>query len=535
MRPPRFLRRWRRSLAGLSEGLFGSAQYQSEDATTARLLYQFIVSRSWGRIASGVGVLAVGAGFAFVVFEGLRISKTDLIASYRRAAVQALEQDQIPTAELWFEKADRLDGGTHPETRYRLALAAERKGDAPRCRQLMQELAPADARGFELAHYWLAHDLLRDNKPLDADATQAALHHLTETVSLLPNERPAREALAQLLLKTGDLEEASKQLQVLTATDQRHALNFARVNVMLGRQDTARRAAQRGIDFYTAQLTRHPRDLEFRVRLAQLEVFLEQFEDATTLLAGELNRRTAESQSDSAAAESTPPAVPRKPDNKSPDPILALRVELAVALVAWYEHVSRTQPGQTLLRLKLLQDAIQVAPDEPLVIDRLAQLVAENSEDSEAAEAVLQQAIAAGKITPLAHLLLGIGAFRRGEREAEEQHLRLALQGDPRLAVAANNLAWLLATREPKKLDEALSLIERAVVVKPTDPDLRCTRGKIYARLGRTEPAILDLEFALAELPDRKDLHRDLADLYAAVGDQALAELHRSQAAGLVD
>jgi Tfp pilus assembly protein PilF len=50
----------------------------------------------------------------------------------------------------------------------------------------------------------------------------------------------------------------------------------------------------------------------------------------------------------------------------------------------------------------------------------------------------------------------------------------------------------------------------------------------IYAKMGKTKEAIIDLEFALRVFPDRKSLHQTLAELYEALGDSELARQHRA-------
>ena len=130
----------------------------------------------------------------------------------------------------------------------------------------------------------------------------------------------------------------------------------------------------------------------------------------------------------------------------------------------------------------------------------------------------------------MVHLMLGIAAYKRDKYDLEKQHLRLALAADPQLVIAANNLAWRLANSDPPQLDEALELIEQTVKHDPNRPEVRATRGRIYQLIDRTDDAIVDLEFALSRLKDRPDIHTALADLYASIGDQDLARLHRERA-----
>jgi tetratricopeptide (TPR) repeat protein len=116
--------------------------------------------------------------------------------------------------------------------------------------------------------------------------------------------------------------------------------------------------------------------------------------------------------------------------------------------------------------------------------------------------------------------------------EAEPVYRQVLVQDD-RNPVALNNLAWLLA-RRPEKADEALKLINRAVELYGPQAELLDTRAVVYLALGRTQPAIADLNTAVADAPSPASyFHLVRAHHEAKDNRSALAVLSQANAAGL--
>ena len=99
-------------------------------------------------------------------------------------------------------------------------------------------------------------------------------------------------------------------------------------------------------------------------------------------------------------------------------------------------------------------------------------------------------------------ILLTLGDMRVSEdRYAEaEEFYRQLLEKNPGHAVAMNNLAWLLAL-QGKKLDEALSLINKAIERTGQLPSMLDTRACVYIAQGKADKALKDLEDVVADGP----------------------------------
>jgi len=82
-----------------------------------------------------------------------------------------------------------------------------------------------------------------------------------------------------------------------------------------------------------------------------------------------------------------------------------------------------------------------------------------------------------------------------------------------------------MANRENADLERSLQLAQAAKKLSD-HPEISDTVGHILARLGRQREAVVELETALRAFPNRLELHSTLAELYQALGDAGLAELH---------
>lgn len=122
--------------------------------------------------------------------------------------------------------------------------------------------------------------------------------------------------------------------------------------------------------------------------------------------------------------------------------------------------------------------------------------------------------------------------LQRQYDEAQRTYRRI-LEYDPRQVVALNNLAWLQALKF-NAADEALELMQRAIAIAGPLPDLLDTRGSIHLAIGQADPAVQDLEQAVAEAPAAA-LYFHLAQAYHLAKNRGAAAqaLRRAQSAGL--
>jgi tetratricopeptide (TPR) repeat protein len=120
---------------------------------------------------------------------------------------------------------------------------------------------------------------------------------------------------------------------------------------------------------------------------------------------------------------------------------------------------------------------------------------------------------------------------RRDEAIARYQQV-LAI--DPRAAVAANNLAWLLAEKG-ERLDEALQLAQTAKSQLPDVAEINDTLGYVYHKKGMSSMAVPPLREAAEKDPANGIYHYHLGLALAASGDKpgAASSFKRALAATL--
>ena len=137
-----------------------------------------------------------------------------------------------------------------------------------------------------------------------------------------------------------------------------------------------------------------------------------------------------------------------------------------------------------------------------------------------------EQAIA--RLQPNQHLarqrlLSGLGNLREKQGRIPEAEIlyHRAIQESDGDGVSLNNLAWLLAVgKDPKRIKEALDYANRAVALKPEQPDFLDTRGMVHLVDARPTLAIDDFQRAVAIDPSSGPKYFHLAQAYLAVDDK---------------
>jgi tetratricopeptide (TPR) repeat protein len=107
------------------------------------------------------------------------------------------------------------------------------------------------------------------------------------------------------------------------------------------------------------------------------------------------------------------------------------------------------------------------------------------------------QTIVAKKPSAAVYTLLGMLEDGRGNKAEAEKDYRKALEIAPESAIAANNLAWLLAENQGN-LDEALRLAQLSVNKNQTVAGFYDTLGFVYYQKGLYSPAVEQLKKAVA-------------------------------------
>ena len=199
---------------------------------------------------------------------------------------------------------------------------------------------------------------------------------------------------------------------------------------------------------------------------------------------------------------------------------------MAQTHVAVYDVLSRDVNVPLEQRLAHLRAALSYVTDYQPALVRIIQFVAQPGEAGREVESYLQKMIAEGRMPATGHFALGTKAWQDKDIEKALWHLERAFELDPGLGHIGNNLAWILAEKDPPDLDRAIQIIGSVVSKFPNVPTFRDTKGQIHVKRGEWEQGLKDLEAALPFMKDNLELHKSLAMIYEQLGKPELASEH---------
>jgi tetratricopeptide (TPR) repeat protein len=200
------------------------------------------------------------------------------------------------------------------------------------------------------------------------------------------------------------------------------------------------------------------------------------------------------------------------------------------ALEALTEVLYASGPKQVGPHLvPLCKRAAGERPDDPtwhIIIGTIQ----ETMEDRDAAIAAYTKALAMDPDNALIHFRLGGLYEEKGDYDAAVEHLQACLALDPRNAKACNYLGYMLA-EQGANLDEAKTLIERALDIEPKNGYYLDSLGWVYYQEKEMEKAIEFLQLAVRHLDHDDAVVRDhLGDAHFAAGgiEQAIIQWRKA-------
>jgi tetratricopeptide (TPR) repeat protein len=442
--------------------------------------------------------------FVLLLWQG-RPASQETVGSYLEKARQATHLEEYEKAAFYFRKLRQL-APADTRIRYEHALFCAEQGDYQQAASLMLSLTEDDNRsGAAKVHLWLARSALEGK--LDISHTLAfAKHHLNQVLEDDPDNRYAHFFFSDLFLRLNDLDNAIRHLEPIASHSPELQMQLASLYGLRGDRKRSHSLACESANLLEQQIrSDQTTDVDVWIRLAGSYLLMEDYQKAANVLKQ---------------------ALIKFEDDRA-------RKFLAQAYVRWSDHVAKENPEDVAEKMRLLQEALSVAPDEPAALQRIIALAHSEGEAADQAKQRLKQALAEGHATAVIHFALGTMEASDGNLDVALYHLDLANAINPRTAVTLNNLAFVLSHVDPPRLERALEAITQAVRLQPGIAQFRETRGQILARLGRFREAITDLEFALPAtriMPTRINIHLSLARCYEQLGDAALVRIHQRKA-----
>ena len=164
-------------------------------------------------------------------------------------------------------------------------------------------------------------------------------------------------------------------------------------------------------------------------------------------------------------------------------------------------------------------EAVEAAPEEPV---RHVLLIQGYSAANKHKEALAAAEKARAKFPQDTTVLYQLGAaLDRAGRDAEsEKMFRDVIARDPLDAGALNYLGYMLA-EHGRSLDEAASLIQRALEIEPDNPSYLDSLGWAYVQQGKLDLADAPLTAAAEKLPRNSVIQDHLGDLRLKQGRHA--------------
>jgi tetratricopeptide (TPR) repeat protein len=157
------------------------------------------------------------------------------------------------------------------------------------------------------------------------------------------------------------------------------------------------------------------------------------------------------------------------------------------------------------------KEGIDLAPDEPVRSVLLIQGYSAAGRHKDALDAAEKARVKFPQDTTVLYQL-GAALDRAGRQGESEKVFRDVIARDPLDAGALNYLGYMLA-EHGTSLDEAVTLIQRALKIEPDNPSFLDSLGWTYVQQGKLDSADPPLTTAAAKLPRNSVIQDHLGDL----------------------
>lgn len=378
----------------------------------------------------------------------------------------------------------------------------------------------------------LAQNLLSDGQ------LNVALEQYKNLIEEDPQDAQAQLRIADIQRRMGKLDaalESLKKAQVLVQDSLEIPYNFALIYAAQGRYDEAIQSLQGLLD-KTARADGTYSASEANNRA----VFLERLgglyrETGKTQLAAETFRK-ALSLGDENAIRGYQQLIDTYRDAKQWSQATQVAQEasakfpkdrgLKLLLAQQMTDMGQAEPGVELA--KSLLKGTKDDRDIRIALSQIYSRLRRWTEAEEAAAKALELSDSNDEKEYVAYIEGAI--FQRQKKwEAAEDRYRKVLAGDPNSAMAMNDLGYMLADRGVR-LEEALSLIKKAVDIEPQNGAYLDSLGWVYYRLGKYDLAEENLRKAVAKSNNDATVHDHLGDVYLKTGKLKLAAAHWERA-----
>ncbi|MCY3005131.1 MAG: tetratricopeptide repeat protein [Planctomycetota bacterium] len=429
-------------------------------------------------------------------------NRTKLNTRYSDKLTEAMaEPDAIRAQRLGHRVFQRgLRNLPSPAMDYCNFLAIQK--DLLRANSILEKLAPDDAPGYPAAHLQRA---IGYSNLLSQGANDRYLPtlawHLKQAGD--PSTEGHWLAWANYWRLTGQIDRSVQSLESVANINPIHWFSVADLYLLDGKPDLARRSLLMASNAYRLRLGNNPLSTQDRLQLVMAQARSGEYPQASaTLQAGlELNPQS--------------------------DELLRAKTQLdTLGLEQAFQEAAELPK-----KLSLLREIVAKSQDRSKVYQRAIDLyrIAANEQQKSSIFEMLNESLKLYGPTPSLLFAQSMILIDEGKPSEAKQKLHEAIKAFPDHGPSLNNLAWLLANEEPRDLDQAKELAQRAVASDPQMGNFHDTLGTIFLELKDWRSAIQELELALAQTPvnARSKIHAKLAISYEAIGETSLAAMHK--------
>ena len=400
--------------------------------------------------------------------------------------------------DLLFRRVLQLEK-SNKQALYYVALQMSRFGKTSAARQIMESLAPVRFSGFDMAHSWLATDMIQRNQqgqPINPEQLKHHLRHCTNRDDVNPL---LLVVYSQLLQRDDQISQAEQVLKRAAKFDPSVLLGSIAIYNRNGMVGQARAAADLIYESLKDKFAGEQGDKNIIVS-AQGFAQTGRLDQTIDLLKTGVAQRPAS---------------------------VALRRALSDAYRLKFRQTAAAAQGQVKVNLDLLNFAIVVDPTNIAVQEELSMLSIATSGKNSAVLDSLRVQIAVGGTSFSARLLLAEYAFKTQDFDSAIKQYEVVLAELPNMTLAINNLAMIFTLLETPRLPEALEMIQRAVTIAPDFPEFLDSQGDIFEAAGKTKEAIENYEKALVQGAGRVQTREKLIALLDKQGETDKATQQR--------
>jgi len=400
--------------------------------------------------------------------------------------------------DLLFRRVLQLEK-SNKQALYYVALQMSRFGKVSAARQIMEGLAPVRFAGFDMAHAWLATDMIQRNQqgqPINPEQLKHHLRHCTNRDDINPT---LLVIYAQLLQRDDQISQAEQVLKRAAKFDPSVLLGSIAIYNRNGMFGQARAAA----------------DLIYE---SLKDKFAGEKGDANLIVSAQGFAQTGRFDQ---TIDLLKTGVAQRPGSNP------LRRALSDAYRLKFRQSASTAQGKVKVDLDLLNFAIVVDPTNIAVQEELSMLSIATTGKNSAVLDSLRVQIAVGGTSFSARLLLAEYAFKTQDFDSAIKQYEVVLAELPNMTLAINNLAMIYTLVEKPRVNDALEMIKRAVVIAPDFPEFLDSQGDILVTANKPTEAIESYEKALVQGQARVETREKLIAILVQEGETVKATEQR--------